>query len=146
MWSVARSTGMSRRADHGGDLHLVVEGLRSRCDGHGVARPEHRRGIGEVEDRNPVPDRIHLAADGLHGGHDVLLERHEVPDRRRYRDRSPQRDVLERHRFQRIVRRRGGGTGQFVRVGQQGQQSVGTAQAVHHAVPHDTDVVMAVSW
>ena len=70
-------------ADHRRDLQLVVHLGAARRDRDVNVRPADRVGIAEVEDGQLVPVGIHLEAASLPCGAHVLLERIEVPNRRR---------------------------------------------------------------
>src|SRR5712691_2606178 len=83
------------RADHGGELELVVELLGAFRVRDLVVRPVHGRGIGEVEDRDLVPLRGHVEPAGRAGSPDVLLEGVEVADRGRVQDRWAQDHLRE---------------------------------------------------
>src|SRR5260370_4951048 len=77
-------------AHDGRYLELVVEALRTRRDGDVVVWPPCRGRVREVEERYLVPDGIDVVAEGLAARPHMLLESHEVPDRRRVRDRREQ--------------------------------------------------------
>ena len=111
-------------ADHAGDLELEVEQLRSGRDRDVVVRADQRAGVGEVERRCFVPLRHHPAAvaDGSDHALHVLLERDEVPHRRRF-ERRQQPDLVERH----------GGSGQRRRSGVQRRGQPAAHQVEHRA-------------
>ena len=84
------------RSDDGGNLELVVELLGLVRIGDRVLGAEDRRRIGEVEDGDLVPLGRHRRAAIRTRRRDVLLEREEVANRGRRRNRRTQTHVLER--------------------------------------------------
>ena len=77
---------------HRRDLQLVVELFGPRWNGHIVERSHDGRRVGEVEHGKLVPIGVHFQPSSLTGRPHVLLERVEVADRRRGRDRCAQLD------------------------------------------------------
>jgi hypothetical protein len=130
-------------ADHDADLQLVVERRRAGGDGHVVGRADHGRGVGEVEDRQLVPVGVHRPPQRGAGGHDVLLEGHEVPHRRRRGDGGPQAHAALRQDLDRGAQGAVGGIGQRLGGQQVDQPAVG--QAVQRAVDDERDVVGPVA-
>ncbi len=67
-------------ADDAGELQLVIQRLAAAGGEDGVVGPDDAGGVGEVEDRDLIPLRVHVEPAVASAGGDVLLEGVEVAE------------------------------------------------------------------
>src|SRR6266849_3856308 len=109
-------------------------------------RAAHRGRVGEIEQRDLVPDRVDIMAEGGGAGPDMVLEGHEVPDRGRAWHRRPEPDVGHGQHLQGILHGPVAGRRKALPVvPEQADQVPGAAEPADLPVVEQPDMLPGVS-